>query len=357
MIRTLRCLFVALLLAVAASAVAAQGDAPVTEHGSRSICAGRFAIDLPADAEVAINATYRNAQLSGATAVRNLDAWKSSLGTKAKQLSSSPMVKNDYKDQILKSAGVNPGDLYGKTQLVDYETDDSLQRAWLAYQPDPAKPDLRVEVHKLIHGMDYMFVAKGLGANAYPRVKSDLLTAVGQFQPIGKYEAPNQPGFCVNGGVYLDPGHMPVNERLTLVVTFPKRPDLQFTIDTNAIDQVNKGEPPLKDRVDSDLNVMRANYAGVSVMARGELQAAGQQGYQIGVSAPYDLAPGTHIRKFFWSADGVPNDVTRPFMEVDFTIQPTDDGKSTVKDDAEAKELWDQLIAAIHIRPGAKGTL
>ena len=72
---------------------------------------------------------------------------------------------------------------------------------------------------------------------------------------------------------------------------------------------------------------------------RGDLAAAGQDGYQIGISAPYDEVPGTQIRKFFWSADGVPNDVTLSFLEVDMTVQPTDDGKGTIKDDSEAKAL------------------
>jgi hypothetical protein len=73
----------------------------------------------------------------------------------------------------------------------------------------------------------------------------------------------------------------------------------------------------------------------------------------VAISAPYDVVPGTTIRKFFWSADGIPNDVSRPFLEVNMTIQPTDDGKSTIKDDDEAKALWTQLINSLRIRPGA----
>lgn len=352
----LRCSLVTLLIAVAAGSMHAQERAAVVSQASRSFCAGRLLVDIPRDSNAVITAVYHNVEVNNPAQIRSLDAWKAGLEGRAKSLSSTNMVRNDYKDKILKSAGVDPTGLYGKTQLVGFEMDDSSQRALLGYQPDPNKPDLLVEVYKLIHEMDYKFSSKGLGANAYSQVKSGLLAAVNQFEPASNYEAPNKPGFCVNGGVYIDGGRSPINERLTLVVSFPKHPDVQFTIDTNAIDQVNRGEPSLKERVDGDLAMMRSNYSGgVSVVERGQLRAVGQDGYQVGVSAPYDVVPGTHIRKFFWSADGVPNDVTRPFMEVDLTIQPTDDGKSTIKDDAEAKALWDSLIQAIRIRPGAAG--
>ncbi|MDI3260768.1 MAG: T6SS immunity protein Tli4 family protein [Sinobacteraceae bacterium] len=152
----------------------------------------------------------------------------------------------------------------------------------------------------------------------------------------------------------MDAGHPPVDERFTLVITLPDHPDVLFSIEANAIEEVDKEEPSLKHRVNDELRMMRANYAGaIHVLERGKLEAAGQKGYQVAISAPYDVVPGTQIRKFFWSADGVPNDVTRPFMEVDLTIQPTDDGRSTIHSDAEAKALWEQLIGSLRIRPGA----
>jgi hypothetical protein len=154
--------------------------------------------------------------------------------------------------------------------------------------------------------------------------------------------------------MFADTGKPPVRESFTLVVTFPSHPDVRFVIDARAIVKVDKDEPSLKHRVNSELGVLRASVDGhVGVLARGELSIASQDGYQIAISAPYDLVPNTRMLKFFWSADGVPNDVTRPFMEIDMTVQPTDDGKSTIKDDSQAKALWQELIQGVRIRPGS----
>jgi hypothetical protein len=175
-----------------------------------------------------------------------------------------------------------------------------------------------------------------------------------RFQPYERGSIPTQPGFCVDSGLYVEKGNPEAYENFTLVVTLPDHPDVQFSVDANAIDRVNKNESSLKHRVNDDLAMMRTNYSGgIHVLERGELKAAGQEGYQVAISAPYDVVPGTTIRKFFWSADGIPNDVSRPFLEVNMTIQPTDDGKSTIKDDDEAKALWTQLINSLRIRPGA----
>ncbi|MEO7067369.1 MAG: T6SS immunity protein Tli4 family protein, partial [Rhodanobacter sp.] len=62
---------------------------------------------------------------------------------------------------------------------------------------------------------------------------------------------------------------------------------------------------------------------------------------------------GTTAYKFFWAADGVPNDVTRPFMEVQLTIQPDEDKPATITTADAAKALWEELLQGIKIRPGA----
>lgn len=154
--------------------------------------------------------------------------------------------------------------------------------------------------------------------------------------------------------MFADDGRPPVHESFTLVVHFKNHPDARFTIDAHAIDRVNTDEPSLKHRVDSELGILRANVGGhVGVLVRGEREAAGQQGYQIGLSVPNDTVPNTTAYKFFWSADGVPNDVTRPFMEVDLTIQPDEHKPATIRTADEARALWDNLLHGLRIRPGA----
>ncbi len=154
--------------------------------------------------------------------------------------------------------------------------------------------------------------------------------------------------------MFADDGRPPVHESFTLVVHFKDRPDAQFSIDAHAIDRVNTGEPSLRHRAGSELSMLRENVDGhVDVLVRGDHKAAGQDGYQIGLSVPSDVVQGAKIYKFFWAADGVPNDVTRPYMEVDLTIEPTENQPAIITNAKEAHALWAQLLDGIRRRPGA----
>lgn len=188
----------------------------------------------------------------------------------------------------------------------------------------------------------------------YPKTSVSMLSAAAHFQPLPGRAQPSGPGFCVDGGMFVDDGRPPIHESFTLVVDFKKHPDAQFTVDANAINSPDDDEPSLKFRVDSELGILRQNVNGqVDVLMRGELETAGQKGYQIGLSVPNDTVPNTTAYKFFWAADGVPNDVTRPFMEVQLTIQADEDKPATIATAVAAKALWEELLQGIRIRPGA----
>jgi len=326
----------------------------MADEGFRDHCAGRLLVGIPPGANVALSARYHFVNIENSRAFPDFEALKSEMRSRSEKLAATAMVRNSYGDSILRSGGLDPDAMYGKTQLLGFEEQDALHQILIGYHPKKDDSDILVEVHQFANGEDHVLQSKSIGADNYPQERADILSVASQFRPVDNGVPPAEPGFCIDGAMFANDGKPPVKERFTLVVTFPDHPDVLFSIDANAIDEVDTDEPSLKRRVDGDLRMMRANYAGgVHVLERGKLEAAGQKGYQVGISAPYDVVPGTQIRKFFWSADGVPNDVTRPFMEVDMTIQPTDDGKSTITSDADAKALWKSLIQGIRIRPGA----
>lgn len=318
-----------------------------------SVCIGRLVIDLPAGTSTSIDASYHFIEPQKPKQVDSFEQVKQQLDARAKELEAHKIHRTPDDDLMARAAGYDPEKIYGKTQLIGFNVDDSLQQISLGYQPKSDEFGSITEVYKIVGQQAYVFKSKIISADKYPATHQALWSAATSFTPLNNRTLPTKPGFCVDGGMFADSGKPPVKESFTLVVRFADHPDAQLVIDAHAIDAVNKDEPSLRHRVDGELNILRANVQGkVGVIDRGDLAAAGQDGYQIGISAPYDLVPGT-VRKFFWSADGVPNDVTRPFMEVDLTIQSTDVGKSTIKDDAEAKALWEQLLHSLRIRPGA----
>jgi len=348
-----RAMVIAVVVMIAWS-VQAQGGTAVANNTSQAVCAGRLFVNLPNGAKVSIGGRFKGIETKQPVYAANFDVVKRLVESKADRERGIKTDRDPRLDAISRRFGSDPAKDRARTNLIGMNTDDKNKEISLGYHTDEVTFKFTAELHRYLDQHDYEFTSVGYDAPKYPDARKRLIETASRFEPINNRSIPTKPGFCIDGGMFVDAGKPPVNERFTLVVTFPDHPDVQFSIDANAIDQVNKDEPSLKHRVDDDLKMMRANYSGgVSVLERGEKTVAGQEGYQVAVSAPYDVVPGTRIRKFFWSADGVPNDVTRPFMEVDLTIQPTDDGKSTIKDDAEAKALWDTLIRSIRIRPGA----
>lgn len=321
-----------------------------------SLCVGRFVVELPAGSTASIDATYKYIDILQPKPVESFSVVRDQLEQRAKRMRDANMKRDPYDDKLMKAGGDDPDKMYGKSQVIGFDVDDSMQQAVLGYHPQADSANTLTEVHRFMGGKDFVFQSKDPGAGDYPKTRASMWSAVAQFKQIDNHSVPSGRGFCVDGGMFADDSAVPLSESFTLVVRFNDHPDARFTIDANAITKVNKDEPSLRHRVDSELGILRANVDGhVGVIERGDLSAAGQSGYQIGISAPYDLVPGTQVRKFFWSADGVPNDVAHPFMEVDLTIQPTNEGRSTIKDDAEAKALWDALIQGIRIRPGSAG--
>jgi len=326
----------------------------MTELPSTTVCIGRLLVDLPVGTRATFSTSYQWIEPQKPASVNNISDLERQLAQRASEYKVTKLVRNSYGDDVLRAGGINPDKLFGSFQLVDFHSEAERNRMIISYHPDITKPKIVTELHQIFGKRDYVFIAKDNGANDYPQTRRVLWKAGDAFQPLALGTLPRGPGFCVEGGMFADSGKPPVRESFTLVVTFANHPDVRFVIDANAIDKVDRDEPSLKRRVDSELAILRAGVKGrVDVLERGGLKAAGQDGYQIAVSAPYDMVPNTRLLKFFWSADGVPNDVTRPFMEIDMTVQPTNDGQSTIRDDDHARELWKQLMQGIHIRPGA----
>lgn len=352
--RALRSLLFVTLACLAAAHVTAYGETSMPPSSTTPLCIGRLLVDLPPDAQASISTSYQWMESETPVRINNFADLEEKLVKRAHEYKAVRMVRTPEDDRSWRRAGYDPDKLYAATQLVGFQADPALQQVVIGYHPESRSAKVKAELHKVIDRKDYIFdVNEVPGASAYPRTQQILWKAGEAFQPLTPGELPHKPGFCVEGGMFADSGKPPVREGFTLVVSFTDHPDVRFIIDASAIDQVDKDEPSLRFRVDSELGILRASVSHVHVLERGELTAAGQHGYQIALSAPNDLLPNTVVRKFFWSADGVPNDVTRPFMEIDLTIQPTDQGKTTITSDAEAKALWKQLLQGIRIRPGA----
>lgn len=321
-----------------------------------TICAGRLVAGLPVDANVKLDATFNYMETQAPKRVASFSETKQRLAERKEGYATEPMKRDEYDDRLERAAGFDPDKTYGKTQLVGFISDEPAKQVMIGYHPHLTSTKLFIEVYKFFDGMEYVFKSERSGADIYPVTSNRMWKAALNFQPVNPGELPVTPGFCVDGGMFSDPGSAPLREGFTLVASFKNHPDANFVIDSSAIDSIDTNEPSLKHRVDSELGILRANVEGrVSVLIRGEREAAGQKGYQIGLSVPNDSIEDTTAYKFFWAADGVPNDASRPFMEVSLTIQPDEDKPASFENAKQAQAFWDELLQRIKIRPGAVG--
>ena len=320
-----------------------------------TLCVGRLLVDLPVGATAIIDATYHYIESEKPVQIRDFDALERQLGERARTYQAIKMQRTADDDRFWLAAGDDPSNMYATTRLVAFESDPSEKQVLLAYHEDKTSVGVIIELHKIIESRDYIFQIKDvIGAYKYPERSKPLWISGLSFVALDEGVIPRNPGFCVQRGMFPGSGTTSVPESFTLVVTLPDHPDVSFTIDADAIDEPDNDEPSLRNRIDSELSILRENVPGhVSTMVRGSLNAAGQKGYQIGINMPFADNPKLRARKFVWSADGVPKDVTRPFLEVEMMIQPNEDGVSTIHDDGTAKKLWDQLLGGIRIRPGS----
>lgn len=353
--RAVCCLNLALIICIGGLGVAAHGAVPMVETTNAGpLCVGRMLAIFPASLETAVHATFDYTESRQPKPVASFEAVRLRLKALSDEYGEKKVTRDPYADKLARAAGLDPNKLSGPTQLLGFREDDVAKQVLIGYQPDTSSIGMIVEVHKVGGGSDYTFRSKFDGADAYPLISQRVWNAALHFQPLTRGEIPTSPGFCVAGGMFADAGHAPLHESFTLVATFKDHPDARFVIDANAINTPDTDEPSLKHRVDSELGILRANVDGhVSVLVRGEREAAGQKGYQIGLSVPNDTVPNTTAYKFFWSADGTPKDATRPALEISLTIQPESDKPASFADAKQVEALWDELLGGLRIRPGS----
>jgi hypothetical protein len=264
------------------------------------------------------------------------------------------MKRDDRTDNSWRRGGVDPNLLYAKSRLIGFIADEAKSILVMGYHTKNDLPESKIYVYLVADNKKITLSLLDNGAERYPRVASSMVESIERFQLIGAKTAPTKPGFVVEGGIFADQGKPFVLEEFTLTLKFPEHPDARFFLSSRAIREEDKDEPSLSTRAGREINMLRENAPGLKVLAKESRRAADQKGYWVGISAPYDSeVPGGRLRKFFWSADGVPNDVTRPFLEMELMIEPTKETGSTFKDDKEAEEFWDRMLDSLQIRPGA----
>lgn len=170
-----------------------------------------------------------------------------------------------------------------------------------------------------------------------------MLRASERYRPLERGKVPDGPGFCIGSGLFVEESAHDVGGGATLSATFPEYPDVSFSIDISGVAQA-ASEGGLQSRVDGDLGLLGTVAAGARTLRRGQQRYASQDGYLVAISADDDEG---YVQKYFWGAEGVPNDWRHPLVEIQLIAG--DSGPSPLSDE-EIDDLWDRLLEGFRLR-------
>lgn len=327
---------------LAVHAAVAGVDAMTGQGSVKQVCVGQFVLELPASAKVEVAGSYKGIEVERHMAT-DFDAIVAALRVRADEYGARKVEQDPYAAAIYRSGGVDPDGLFGESQLLGFDADQSRQVAVLGYHKQSGSPEITVEVHRILDQARHVFSVENLGADKYLAVRDSVLRASGRYRPLAPGEVPDGPGFCVGTGLFEDESARDVGGDATLVAQFPEYSNVSFSVDVSGIAQVAR-EGGLQSRVDSDLGFLATVASGARTLRRGQKRYASQDGYLIAVSVEDDEG---RVQKFFWGTDGVPNDSRQPLVEIQLVAGESGPSPLT---DAEMGELWDRLLEGFRLR-------
>lgn len=318
------------------------------------LCAGRFTVRLPTETTPLLDSTYHYVKTGKPTPGSDFKTVEHAIQAQAAKMRAVPMVRDDYTNRFYRAAGMDPDAEFGKTQLLGVRADAARQQILIGFHPETDKSDVTVKLVKVIGQTRYVFTEEASGADDFQDTSASLWDKASRFEALASDQIPAKPGFCVNGGMFADSGTTPVHEDLSLVVYFKDYPDAIFTVDSYANNNVGKeAGTELESRFTGGLSFLMRMSAHVDVLFKGKKEAAGQEGYQVGLQAPDDTDDTQQQYKFFWAATGKSDDQNHPEMDVELIIRPgRSKAPTTITSVDAAKALWQKLLDGISIRSG-----
>lgn len=301
----------------------------------KSICVGRFLIDIPADAEV----SYRGAMIAG-WSISTYDSetdeqFASRVAQKEAQLSGE---KNERGRPSLESTHpVDKNGVHGKIHVFG--------REWIRGLPDePLSENVRIEA--MIRAQKHSFNLTIKYAD--DKDLKELAELVTQFRSREESEIPTEAGFCFEGGFITEPITIAQKERTTMFVGLNGHPDVSIALNMTA--GITTAETLLERRDRSSVyNEYRSRF---HLFTRGTRTLNGQAGEEL-LERVHELN-GNYGHKFDWEAVHNRTDsVFTPDMSFEMSSghgQPgtTVDASLT---DAQALALWDKMLSSLRVRP------
>jgi hypothetical protein len=309
----------------------------------KTVCAGRFMIDLPQDAQISLS----HSSVDGFDIITYPDEsdldFQARISKRERELSSQ---KNQFGQKSMESSQDIRGDdrtgkifVFNRISTHLYHGEQKIMLNGVA-----------VNAFLRTGGVSYSLVAKAYD----PKQIGNLPRLIAKLRPLAENQRALAPGFCIDRGLIADPLTADQGERVVLFAGLPNHPDLSIVFSSMA---GTKPGASLLQRNAENRSKRFAFLGGLfTTLKEGARPVNGLAGEELAVRVREINFATTY--GFNWEMGGTENNVLKPFVSLELStgINPQAGGppvQSTLSESA-LKELWESMVSSIRVRPVAE---
>lgn len=308
----------------------------------KTVCVGRFLIDMPEEAQVEL-ARARIHGFDISAFEESTEEFQSRLAQREEEIKSKPDRLGGNKNlELVKNVETETG-LVGKIFVHSRSVNEGTAGNGLENESYRYEG---VAVEAIVHGNG---VSIDLSSEFYfPDRVDNLYRLVSQLVPNAGNTLPHEPGFCIDRAYFRDPLRPDQREQITMFASLPSHPDVDIMLILAA------GARPDEDGL---LKRGDAAEAELSLMERFRLTRLRAAQREIGGISGEELVRrgieenDAQVYSFWWEVNGVQDDVFMPHLEFTMTTGKSSNGpvQTSMSEDA-ALELWDKISSSIRVR-------
>lgn len=309
---------------------------------TKTVCVGRFLIDVPAEAEVSLG----RASIGGF----DIGAVPENAGQFRRRVRAR---EGDIRQTAFNELGT--ANLEARTALAGSGLDGEAfvfgrwGTSWTEKASRVQVEAVAIEGH--VHHAAKQVSFKLSARNQDPARLGKLPVLVSQLVARGANELPRGPGFCIDRGLVTGPLTADQNEAVTMFAGLPGRPDVAIVFSTRA------GAAPDRSLLARSARALaRQPYlvrAAFNKLAAGARTINGLAGEELVMKVTE--ANLTTNFSFDWETPGRRDDVNAPLLtlELQTGISPRSGGKPVESSLSRAalNDLWKQISSSIRLRP------
>jgi hypothetical protein len=310
---------------------------------SKTVCVGRFLIDLPDAARVDLpRASVAGFDISAFD--ESTEEFHARLAQREAEIKSKPDRLGGNKNLELVREVKTENGLTGKIFVHSRTVNEGTAANGLEIEQYRYEG---IAVEALVHGTG---VSIDLGSDFYfPDRVEDLLRLVAQLVPNPRNKIPAEPGFCLDQAYIRDPLKADQGEQVTMFADLPSHPDIDFLLILAAgIDPDGAGL--LKRGTASEDRLSMVEKLRVTRLRAERREIRGLSGEELVRRVVEEN--DAQVYTFRWEVNGTKDDVFTPHLVFSMTTGRSKDGPvPTSISEGAALGLWDKISSSIRVRP------